>query len=73
MKTVRHREQFEKIKKWEETSGLLYFLSTTRKQISTFNNTFEFGIQYLDVPPTEIDKNTRIVLHVGWFSSAVTI
>jgi hypothetical protein len=66
MKAINIIKQYEKSRTWEEKSGFLYFLSTIRKKVNSFNETFEFNIQYLENLPSDIDNNDQVTRKVGF-------
>ena len=66
MKLAKDKNIFDNTITWEESSGFLQFLSSVPDRVSTFNKSFEFGIETLATLPLDIDDDTEMPLHVGF-------
>jgi hypothetical protein len=66
MKTSKQRESYGVIKTWEETSGLLAFLSSIHKEVENFNGRLGFGIEVVTAPLQEIDGDRETPHNVGF-------
>lgn len=51
---------------WEEESGLIDFLSRVHREVTRFDNTLGFGIEYMAAPPAGIDGKKENLAHVGF-------
>ena len=54
------------ISTWEETSGLLAFLSGIYSEVARFDSTFDFGISSPSSPPRSIDGRTDLLRSIGF-------
>ena len=66
MKTSKQRKSFSEIRTWEEESGLLEFLSSSRKTVEEFNDRLGFGIDSVAAPLLEIDGDREMPRKVGF-------
>ncbi|MEW6602318.1 MAG: hypothetical protein AB1499_15200 [Nitrospirota bacterium] len=66
MKTSKEKQRIEAIQTWEESSGLISFLSSVTKEVAAFNDTFELGV--IDVPGVlrSIDGDTELPRKAGF-------
>jgi len=66
MKASQKKESFIETQTWEETSGLLEFLSSVPKTVNEFNERLGFGIESVGSPVREIDGDRDITRSVGF-------
>jgi hypothetical protein len=66
LKTLKVSGGIKTASTWEESSGLIGFLSGVSAEVDKFNRELGFGFRYVVSPPSEIDGNKEIASRVGF-------